>query len=251
MFEGEDLLKRFTLDAPLTAYSYNSAQLRDCGFLELRKECAHTTANAHSYMHRWKGKWELLAAETSLAQIQSSHYDRQMHTHTHTLWRQVWNTAQIPKHAQYYVWRYVSMSKRELICSLSIHTKLYTQTPWSICVCAMLCHINWQALYNTHTHTAMLQPTFLHLTIKLCFSSTQRSFKECCFLWGFNSLFTAVLLVQNPFLEANMNQSNLMSAQQGLSGPTVWVSRGLHFCTSAKRNKAAEATSPPSSHRSQ
>lgn len=75
--------------------------------------------------------------------------------------------------------------------------------------------------------------------------------KECCFLWGFNSLFTAVLLVQNPFLEANANQSNLMSAQQGLSCPTVGVSGELHFSTATKRNKAAEATSPPSSHRPQ
>lgn len=118
-----------------------------------------------------------------------------------------------------------------------------------VCKCVPCCVMSTGKLYITCT--AMLWPTSLPLTIKHSFFSTRCRVEECCFLWGFNSLFTAVLLVQNPFLEANVNQSNFMSAQQGLSGPTLGVSGELHSCTFTKRNKAAEATSAPSSHRSQ
>lgn len=49
----------------------------------------------------------------------------------------------------------------------------------------------------------------------------------------------------------NVNQSNYMSAQQGISSPTVGVSRELHSCTFTKRNNAPEATSAPPCHPSQ
>lgn len=101
-------------------------------------------------------------------------------------------------------------------------------------------------LYITHTHSNVVTHFSPFNYQTLCFFSTRCRVEECCFLWGFNSLFTAVLLVQNPFLEANANQSNFMSVQQGLSGPTVGVSREQHSCTFTKRNKAAEATSAPS-----
>lgn len=99
-------------------------------------------------------------------------------------------------------------------------------------MCAMLFHDNWQALHEQHTHrptqTQTEQCCNLLLSIKLSnsgFSLLHAGWRNVVFRWGFNSLFTAALLGQNSFLEANVNQSNLMSAQQGLSSPTVWVSR--------------------------
>lgn len=97
-------------------------------------------------------------------------------------------------------------------------------------MCAMLFHDNWQALHEQHTHrpTQTEQCCNPLLSIKLSnfgFSLLHAGWRNVVFRWGFNSLFTAALLGQNSFLEANVNQSNLMSAQQGLSSPTVWVSR--------------------------
>lgn len=103
-----------------------------------------------------------------------------------------------------------------------------------VCVCAPCCVMSTGKLYITHTQThidthihTMLLPTSLPPTIKLGFFSTRFRVEECCFLWGFNSLFTAVLLVQNPFLEANVNQSNFMSAQAvprfGLAGICIFA----------------------------
>lgn len=104
-------------------------------------------------------------SETSLAQIQSSHHDRQTracsseHARTHTQ-TQAWNSAQISKHAWPYVLRYVSMQRGWLICILSIHTKTCShclQKDSIGCSCmfkrvhAMLCHVNWRALHNTLT----------------------------------------------------------------------------------------------------
>lgn len=124
---------------------------------------------------------------------------------------------------------------RELCIMLCKYGELYTlnYTHWTIsdclkrdfvgCVCAPCCVMSTGKLHimhiDTHSNVAL---TSFHpsnyqtlVLLRLC------RVEECCFLWGFNSLFTAVLLVQNPFLETNMNQSNLMSAQQGLSNPTV------------------------------
>lgn len=121
-------------------------------------------------------------------------------------------------------------------------------SPKCVCLCVP-CVMSTGKFYirNIHTQQCCNPLPSIELSNSVFFS-TRCWMEECCFLWGFNSLFSAVLLVQNPFLEAITNQSNLMSAQQGLSGPTVWVSRELHFCTSTKRNKAAETTSPPSFH---
>lgn len=116
-------------------------------------------------------------------------------------------------------------------------------------VCTPCCVMSTGGLYITHSHSSVVTHFSAFNYQTLCFfPPTRCRLEECCFLWGFNSLFTAALLVQNLFLEANVNQSNFMSARQGISGPTVGVNRELHSCTFTKRKKAAEATSAPASH---